>query len=291
MRRIKIYPERLKYRTGETVSGYVEVLSDKDFDFTEMYVELVCREHSYFTVGSGDDEETYREEYFHHSERNAIMEPGEFQQRSIQAPFSFKIPEHLPTSYDGASGWIEYTLDAKIGVKWRLDSKDRVPIVVIGREHKPHPESIRQSLLDDETILLDLEIDRDAITLGEDIVIKYRIDEMKNMRGLRFDLVARELVIAQRHSHTSEKVMATQFIDEDSLQGRSWTKAILHTDERMLASYKGPLITLTILLKAVIDIPWRKDKDLTIEILTTRSIPWDDFTIELEHDKRDEIFG
>ncbi len=290
MRRIKIYPERIGYNVGETVAGYVEVLSDDDFDFTEMYIDLVCREHTYFTEGSGDDEETFSEEYFHHSERMIIKEPGRFYERSMRVPFNFPIPEHLPTSYDGASGWIEYTLEAKIGVKWRLDPRDQVQIFVTGKPEYPNPQLLRQSLLDGETILLDMELERDSIYLGEDLVIHYRVEESSSIRGVRFDLLARELAVAEGNDDTSEKVMHSKYVDNARIVPRSWNKIELETDESMLATYRGPLITLSIILKIVLDIPWKLDKDLKMEITSLRRLKADrDFT-DKQYEMRDDIF-
>jgi len=286
MRKIQIYPERIYYHTGETVSGFVEVICDKDFDFSEMYVELVCREHTYFTEGTGDDETSYSESYYHHSERISIMEPGRCQEREFRVPFEFAIPEHLPTSYEGVSGWIEYTLEAKIGIRWKLDSRHQVKLSVTGKPELPSTQSVQQSLLDDETVLLDVEIENPELYLGESIQINYRVDDIIDIRGVRFDLKARELAVAQGNDDTSEKTMTSVFVGERELPRRSQNRIEIPTDVSMLATYRGPLITLTILLKIVLDIPWRLDKDLQIEIKTHRRRE----SFQEQHSKDEDIW-
>lgn len=271
LRNIKIYPERLEYNTGETIRGFVEILSDSDFDFTEMYVEFVCKEHTYFTQGSGDDEESFSESYYHHTERMTILPAGRFQDQGIRVPFAFSIPQNLPTSYDGSSGWIEHTLEAKIGLKWRLDPKDSIKIIISGQPTHTVAEPVRQSLVDEETSLLDVEIEKNEVYLGEDISINYRVDEILDIRGIRFDLRVRELAVAEGEYESSEKCLSSVYIDEREIPRRSWSSVIIPTDSSMLASYRGPLITLTVLLKIILDRPWRLDKDLQIEMWTVRT--------------------
>ncbi|MDF1540228.1 MAG: sporulation protein [Candidatus Thorarchaeota archaeon] len=267
MRKITIYPDRTNYVAGDTVTGTVEIMCDKDFDFNAMYISLEGREHTTVVKQVGKHTHVYKEEHFHLQERIDLMQPGTMQYGEIRVPFSFSIPENVPTSYDGERGEIEYTLNAKIEVSWARDPKDEVLLCVRGSTGGVNPKLVTSSEMDDGVSVLDVEIENTEICLGEPIRLKYRVDRDINMRGVRVDFIATEHVTAKGNKSKLHQILDSQFTDEIELVRGSWMNVEILTHPEMPVSYEGPLITVIPAVKVVIDIALRFDKQVEIPIV------------------------
>ena len=266
LRKITIYPEKTNYVAGDTVSGTVEIMCDKDFNFNAMYISFEGREHTTVTKQVGKQTYTYTEEHFHASERMDIMEPGSMQSGDIRVPFSFKIPDNVPSSYDGNRGEIEYTLNAKIEVSWARDPKDEV-LLCVRSAGVINPQSERASEMDDGVSVLDVELENNEVCLGDPIRLMYRVDRDIKMRGVRIDFIATELAIAQGNKSKRHQELHSQFIEEAQIHRGSWIDAEIPTNSDMPVSYEGPLITVIPTLKVVIDVALRFDKQVKIPIV------------------------
>lgn len=268
MRKITIHPERQQYAPGETVNGYVEVVSDKVFAFNAMHVTLECKEHTRVTVGSGDTQTTYREKHIHYHEVCELMPAGEFTYGENRFEFSFSLPEELPSTYRGANGWITLMLEAKIEVSWAVDPKDRKELEIFQSRAQVQPETVRKSDLDDGIAVLEVDIPNNTVCAGDRLQFRFRVDRELTMRGVRLDLYRSEQATARGHKRTRKYKISSDFIDDASIMRDSWNSSTLLIPSPIPTTYRGPLITLTTTLKVVIDIPWRRDRDLKIEILT-----------------------
>ncbi len=266
MRKIAIYPERTDYVVGDTISGVVEVMCDGDFEFNAMYICFEGREHTIVTKQVGKHTYTYTEEHFHTQERVDLMEPGTMQSVDRRVPFSFKIPENVPSSYDGGRGEIEYTLKAKIEVSWARDPKDEVLLHVSNLSKAANPQSVFSSEMDDGVSVLDVELENNEICLGEPIRLKYRVDRDVKMRGVRIEFIATELAVADGNKSTLHQKLYSSFTDEIELVRGSWMNEEIPTHTGMPVSYEGPLITVAPAVKVVLDIALRFDKQLEIPI-------------------------
>ncbi len=227
MPKIKINLSKTEYMVGDTVTGTVEVSAEDDFDFTEMYIEYICEEHTRFSTGSGDSRHTHSESFLHHSKRVILMEPGTFTGSTKSFAFSFEILEGLPISFDSSEGWIEHELKAKIGRKWRLDPRDSIQLAVTGKPQTVVPKQESKSLIEDETVLLEVEIENTEICLGEDIKISYRVDDLIKMRGVRFDLESIVVVTARGTRSTTRKNYGSYFVPKEVIIPRSLNRITL----------------------------------------------------------------
>jgi hypothetical protein len=268
MRKITIHPERQQYAPGDTVSGYVEVLSDKVFTFNAMYVTLECEEHTRVTVGSGDTQTTYREKHVHYHEAHELMQAGEFTYGESRFEFSFTLPEGLPSTYSGANGSITLILEAKIEISWAVDPKDKRELTIFASRGQVQPEPVRQSDLDDGIAVLEVDIPNNVVCAGDYLQFRYRVDREVTMRGVRLELYRSEQATARGHKRTQRIRISSDFIDDSSIMRDSWNSATLLVPFSIPTTYRGPLIKLTTTLKVVIDIPWKRDRDLRIKILT-----------------------
>jgi hypothetical protein len=266
LREIKLYVEKTDYKPGETISGTAEIISDDDFGFNEMYVDLQGREHTWVRVQVGKHTHTYTEEHFHVNERYELMPPGEMQSGDIRVPFSFTLPEDIPSSYDGYRGHIEYTLEGKIELSWARDPKFNIPLLVTRPPESIAPSSEVASELDDGVPQLDAEIENNEIYAGDTIRIRYRVDRQDKMRGVRFDVETNEMVTAQGYERENQTKHTEVFIEEEQILRGSWMSIEVPTPKNMPETYSGPLVFLDTYVKVVIDIPWGFDKDVVFPL-------------------------
>lgn len=267
MRTIKIYPERTEYSAGETVSGTVEMENDKDFTFNSAHITLEGREHTSVTKQVGKHTYTYTEEYFHMNDRIDLIEPGLMQTGNMRVPFSFKIPESVPSSYDGERGELEYTLKAKIEVSWARDPKDEVLLKVIETPKQIDPRSIVTSEIDDGISILDVELENNEVCLGQPLKLRYRVDRDVNMRGVRIDLLSTEHAVAEGNKSALHQMLYSNLVENNQIIRGSWMDHVIETIPEWPVSYEGPLLTIAPTLKVVIDIPMRFDKQVEIPIV------------------------
>ncbi|MCK5151900.1 MAG: sporulation protein [Candidatus Thorarchaeota archaeon] len=270
MREIKLYLEKTDYRAGETISGTVEVICDKDFGFNEMYVEFNGKEHTWVTKQVGKHTHTYKEEYFHINERFEIMPPGEMQYGEIRVPFSFQIPADTPNWYKGIRGHIEYTLEGKIELSWARDPKHRIDLNITGPSEVITPSSVSGNELDNGVPQLDAELENNEIYPGDIVRVKYRVERQDKMRGVRFDVETTERVTAQGFDSKNWKRYSEVFIEEDNILLGSWRSLEIPTPKDLPVTYEGPLVSLETNVKIVIDIPWGLDKDVTFPLIVRK---------------------
>ncbi|MHA1909327.1 MAG: hypothetical protein ACW98Y_18665, partial [Candidatus Thorarchaeota archaeon] len=262
MREIKLYVEKTQYKAGDTISGTVEVICDKNFGFNEMYVLFQCREHTWVTKQVGKHSHTYTEEHLHIAEKKEILLPGEMQSGEIRVPFSFQLPVDCPNSYKGTRGHVEYTLEGKVEVSWARDPIHKIDLIVFGPSEVITPSSVTGSELDDGVPQIDAEIENNEIYPGDTVRVKYRVERTDKMRGVRVDVETTELVTAQGYEGKSWKKYSEVFTDEDKIPRGSWRELEIPTPKELPITYAGPLVILNTVVKVVIDIPWGLDKDV-----------------------------
>ncbi|MFW9927747.1 MAG: hypothetical protein ACFFDM_13440, partial [Candidatus Thorarchaeota archaeon] len=117
MRDVEIITTKTQYRAGDAVEGQVIVRCDDEFKHNGIRITFKGREHTRVVVSHGKTSTTYTDEYVYfdetvYLEEAGVMQPGE---KSLEFRFLFpEDPEVLLTSYQGRSGWIEYSLEAVV---------------------------------------------------------------------------------------------------------------------------------------------------------------------------------
>ncbi|MFW9848893.1 MAG: hypothetical protein ACFFF4_07115 [Candidatus Thorarchaeota archaeon] len=267
MREIRLYLERVEYNAGDTISGTAEIVCDKEFSYNEMYVELKGREHTWVTRHVGKHSYTYTEEYFHVNEKFELMPSGSIQSGEIRVPFSFTLPEDVPTSYKGTRGFIEYTLEGKIEVSWARDPKHKIGLMISGTSTPISPSTETKSELEDGVPQIDAVVENNEIYPGDILKVRYRIERQDKMRGVRIDVETTENVTADGYGAETSKKYSEVFIDEDQIPRGSWREIGIQTPQDLPVTYDGPLVKLENNLKVVIDIPWGLDKDVVFPLI------------------------
>lgn len=225
------------------------------------------REHTRIVVSTGQSTHVYTDELVFFTTKADFDTSGEIQSGEYRYPFEFVIPEDGPTSYDGRSGWIEYKLKALVEISWKPDSKDEVFLNIRGSRKAPISESQRGFADKDGYSVLDVELERSTIYLGEEINLKFRVSNNVNIRGVRIELRSIEFTRARRQKRKSKKTLVEHFVENDQIQRDLWTEFRIQTSDTMPPNFDGEYLDIESQLKITLDIPWRNDKEVKLPIV------------------------
>ncbi|MFW9909440.1 MAG: hypothetical protein ACFFEF_12770 [Candidatus Thorarchaeota archaeon] len=275
MRKISVIVEKTEYNAGDTVSGIAQIICDKAFDFNAMYISFICREHTLVTKQVGKYTHVYTEDYFHANEKLTIREPGKLEEGEISVPFSFAIPEDAPSSYKGERANIEYFLEGRIEISWAKDPIETVNLVVHGSSNRANPQTQSGLEEDDGVVVLEAEVENNEVCCGDHIKARYRVSrEFEKMRGIRVDLQANETAVAKGYKAELRRRVASEFVENERITKGSWMSIEIPTVSAPY-TYTGPLISVEVLLKVVIDIPRGFDREIAIPISILRCNEYD----------------
>ena len=139
---ITLNSPRQVFYPGETVYGQVNMTVIEPVKMRGLRIELEGEAHCHWseTHGSGENKRTVH--YTGHQDilklvsvlfgnlphcgGDKIMHP----EGSHVYQFQFQLPSYLPSSFEGGTGRIRYTLKAVIDRPWRFDHKVRYPLII-----------------------------------------------------------------------------------------------------------------------------------------------------------------
>ncbi|MFW9927544.1 MAG: arrestin family protein [Candidatus Thorarchaeota archaeon] len=269
MRDVEIFTTKTQYRAGDAVEGQVIVRCDDEFKHNGIRITFKGREHTRVVVSHGKTSTTYTDEYVYfdetvYLEEAGVMQPGE---KGLEFRFLFpEDPEVLLTSYQGRSGWIEYSLEAVVEISLAIDPKSKVYLDFQQAMIKPGPLSQRLFAEEDGYPVLDVEMEDTIFCIGDSIPLRFRVAHDVKIREVRASLISNEVVIAQGHKRNSKKTLVKKKIDDDHIQRDRWMDVTLETNESMQSSFDRPIIRNTVLIKVTLNIPWARDKIVEIPI-------------------------
>ena len=266
MRDIKLVLEKYEYTAGDVVEGHMIVVCDKSFEYNRIHLTLEGKEHTRIVRSSGKHSHVYTEERFHLEERLDFEEAGEMQPGEQSYPFSFRIPDDAPSSYSGRSGWIDYTLKAKIELSWAIDPKEKAIITIRGPLASTTSEGRSISTERDGIIVLEVDLERDVLCLGDELRFKVRVARDVDIRGMRAELISNEISKARGHTDKRRKTLLKFEIDDTEISKDLWYNMVMQTDHTMPPSFQGEILEVLTLLKVTLDVPWRFDKKVEIPL-------------------------
>lgn len=121
---------REAYYTGEVVSGAVVLETTREVETRGVTLDILGRESTQITRGSGEHERTYRSQADHVAWRVPLRQVGAVPSGLHRLPFEFQIPSVALPSYLGSHAKVEYTLTARLDVPWWPDAVCTRPIYV-----------------------------------------------------------------------------------------------------------------------------------------------------------------
>ncbi|MGY5854553.1 MAG: sporulation protein [Candidatus Thorarchaeota archaeon] len=266
MREIQIIIEKETFAPGETIEGHVYVVCDEEFGMNAVNLTLSGKEHTRVVTGSGDNRRVYTASKMHIDETVMLSGPGQIREGDTRFDFVLILPDYIPASYDGVCGWIEYEIEVKVEVSWALDPKAQRPIYVIQKTETISPNR-RVGFLDHEgSTLLHIEVERDVVEIGRDYLVKLRWSPIRDIRGVRVELIHREFVSPRGHKQTTKNVYLKQEIEAENIPVEMWFDILLQPHIQLPLPFQTELIRCWYILKITVDIPWRTDKVLKIPV-------------------------
>ncbi|MHA2361497.1 MAG: sporulation protein, partial [Candidatus Thorarchaeota archaeon] len=175
MRDIEFILEKYEYTAGDMVQGQMIVICDKSYEYNRIHLTLEGKEHTRIVRSSGKHSAVYTDERYHYERRLDFQEAGEMQTGEHVYPFSFQIPKDAPSSYSGRSGWMDYKLKAKVEISWAIDPKEQAIITVKGPLVSTTSEGRSLSTEKDGVIVLEVDLERDVLCLGDELKFRVRV--------------------------------------------------------------------------------------------------------------------
>src|SRR6059036_526487 len=128
--RISVELPRPSYYTGDVVAGSVVLQTDKEVDARGLYLDVLGRESTVISRGSGKQRVTYRSQADILGWRLPLHAAGVVPPGVQRFPFQFQIPVYGLPSYTGPHASVSYGLTARLDVPWWPDARHSVPIYV-----------------------------------------------------------------------------------------------------------------------------------------------------------------
>ncbi|MCF2137556.1 MAG: sporulation protein [Candidatus Thorarchaeota archaeon] len=272
MRKVEIILDKLAYLPGETISGTLSVVTDKNFNANCVLVSLNGEAFAEVSEGTGEDETTYSERQTVIDQTIRLKEKGMISKGVTKFPFEFQLPDGIPGSYNGTNGMISYSINGKIEISWRLDPRATQVIKIMQPIQRLAPYSYESRITFDEENEIIIQMDSDLLTPGEPVVVRYRVNGRPKIRGLRFDIVLRETVRPEGEEETFSSVKSTGFFALEDIPPETWMQAEAKTEISWPTTPQSQLIQAQYFVEVTADIPFRFDKTASIPLRIGRPI-------------------
>ncbi|XP_071947840.1 arrestin domain-containing protein 3-like [Antedon mediterranea] len=223
------------YAPGEIVSGRVDIAVEKDYELRlcELHFKGLANVHwsEQHSSGSGKNRTTHtvhyraNEEYFNVLQQ--LLVKGANDMVTLTAghhcfPFSFQLPiSNIPTTFEGAHGWVRYYLEAVLDETWwKFNKRCKVGITVIAPVDCNANPTLLNAMRRDQTkevcccccathINASLEIQRQTYCAGESIVHSGEVNNGSSRDVTPYvELYQRVLFKATRKTRTVDKLVA-----------------------------------------------------------------------------------
>ncbi|XP_068233863.1 arrestin domain-containing protein 17-like isoform X1 [Palaemon carinicauda] len=131
---IELPPGVTVYFSGQEVRGYVRAVAGSEISCREITVTLKGKAVVHWTERRNKRTYSYSNNELY-TQTNLVLWNGadannKFPPGNHLFPFSFTLPSRLPTSFEGTSGKVIYTLKAVANIPWGIDHVEKLPIIV-----------------------------------------------------------------------------------------------------------------------------------------------------------------
>ena len=250
------------------------------------------------TTGTGDNRRT---ETVHYSDTQIIINDvfiqlwgngknsQELAAGRYEFPFKFQLPSNLvlPTSFESHTGYIRYSLLARIQRSWKFDHTTTRAITVneivdinTGQLTVPLSSSNEKTLCclccASGPISLSVKTDRGGYCPGESIAISTEAENHSNRRITCVRATLKQIVVyyARGHSRTSGKVI--QRIEGPGIDpngSSNWSNELLPIPATVPSINSCRILNLSYVLTVTLDIPRAIDLHVTIPV-TIGNVPF-----------------
>ena len=253
---------RTTYFTGDVVTGAVILETTREVSTRGLTLDILGRESTEITQGSGENQTTYRSRSDHVAWRLPLAVEGSIPAGSYRFPFQFQVPNDALPSYAGTHAKVEYSIAARLDVPWWPDAVHMVPFyVVFARESiRTFSRPVRfRSGGGGPEIYVELDGDRFFARelLGCRITI-LRTGE-RRIRRLYAQIVGGEWARADKVEESKTRVVSDIDIPIGMIGiGRPFTFELPISAE-LPSSYRGRFSYYSYVLRLGLDIAWASD--------------------------------
>ena len=291
------------YFAGSNVEGTVSLELSEPKKSEGISIVLSGKAYVHWTerrnIGRGDER---RRETVHYSDTQIIFKDifiqlwgnGRDSQELSAAgryefPFKFQLPSGLvlPTSFESNTGYIRYSLLARISRSWKFDHTTTRAITVheivdinTAQWIAPLSSSNEKTLCclccASGPISLSAKTDRGGYCPGESIAISIEADNHTNRRITYVQATLKRVVVyyARGGSHTSSKII--QKIEASGIESgttSNWSNELLPIPATVPSINSCRILNLSYVLTVTLDIPRAVDLHVTIPI-TIGNVPF-----------------
>ncbi len=253
---------RTSFVTGEVVSGAVLLEVGRETQTRGLTLDVLGRESTEITRGSGDSRRTYRSQFDHVAWRiplsaAAVVPPG-----AHRLPFQFQIPLNALPSYAGRHAKVGYTLTARLDVPWWPDAVCTLPLqVFFARESVrtfADPVRFRSGGAGPEIYV---EMDGSRFFARELIGCRITILRLGPQRARRVyvELVGGEWARADGATETTTGTVARLDIPMNLIRIGEPFMFEVPIPAKVASSYRGMFSYYSYVLRFGLDVAWAKD--------------------------------
>ena len=280
MRDLDIHLQNYRLLPGENLEGVVTVRTNGSYKCNRVVLKVKGKEHTEF--GSGENRVTDDRVILGKVYR--ISEGCELPEGTTRIPISIPLPLKLPPTYRGHHGYIEYTLEAVVEVDWAIDPKCKRQFRII--QSKPPiieaPDSLEPPTLQDDE--LQIELEENIIRLDKGIKIRFKVRERSRVRGVRFEIVRREVARCHSRELKHDSVVVRKFYPVSYDDFDRWMETDIGKNWKYdlpLASY---LFEVTYYLKVTLDVGLDFDPSIRCPVKFSDILPERDVLEEIASD-------
>ncbi len=253
---------RTEYYTGEVVTGAVVLETDRAVESRGLSLDVLGRESTEITRGSGESRTTYRSHADVLGWRMPLHAAGVAPAGAQRFPFRFQLPVYALPSYVGTHAKVEYRLTARLDVPWWPDATFELPLYVFyARESVrtfSHPARFRSGGGGPEIYV---ELDGDRFFSRELMGCRITLLRLgrQRVRRVYVRLVAGEWARAQNAEETTKATIAEMDIPMGVIRvGEPFTFEIPIPSD-IQSSYRGTYSYYGYALQVGLDIAWAAD--------------------------------
>lgn len=259
---ISVELARTSFYTGDVVDGSVVLETTRDAHTRGLTLDVLGRESTAITRGSGESSRTYRSTADHVAWRIPLLPEGVVQPGVHRYPFRFQVPVYALPSYQGKHAKVEYNLTARLDVPWWPDAVIHQPIqVFLARESVrtfAKPVRFRSGGAGPEIYV---ELDGDRFFARELVGCRITILRLGDHRVRRVyvRLVGGGWARAQNQEETTSAVVNEMDIPMGVIRLGEPFAFEIPLPPTLQSSYRGTYSYCTYVLQIGLDIAWAAD--------------------------------
>ncbi|TFG31094.1 hypothetical protein EU527_13340 [Candidatus Thorarchaeota archaeon] len=280
MRAVDIHLRESRLFPGEKLEGMVSIRTDRPFECNRVILKVRGKEHT--EHGSGDTRVTDDKVIIGKVFR--INEGRMFPEGATMIPFAIPLPKNLPPSYQGYYGHIEYSAEAVVEVTWAIDPKCKKLFKVL-QNRPPFLEDKNQ--LEPSTIKQDelqVQLEENIFRLETGLRVRFKVEQRNNVRGVRFEIVKREVANCGRRTLERERPLERKFHEVHWDDFDRWLEIEIGNNWRYHLPFVSNLFKVTYHLKVTLDVGWNFDPSIKCPLKFSDSAPKRDLLDEIAID-------